>query len=57
LVASLAAKGERLSPQALQRLRASFVSGASPGSLYDHYTLGETLGACAQTRAPRAARC
>jgi hypothetical protein len=40
------ASGEKLSPSALCRLRDSFVAGASPGSVYDTYSLGETLGAC-----------
>jgi hypothetical protein len=45
------ANSEKLSPAALARLRDSFVAGASPGSVYDTYSLGETLGARARARA------
>jgi hypothetical protein len=42
-------RGEKVSAKTLERLRSTFLSTASRGSVYDNYTLGHTLGA------PRAA--
>jgi len=36
---------ERVSAQTLERLRTTFLSTASYGSVYDNYTLSSTLGA------------
>ena len=38
-------RGEKLSAQTLERLRSTFLSTASRGSVYDAYSLGDTLGA------------
>ena len=38
-------KSEKVSAATLDRLRSTFLTTASRGSVYDHYTLGHTLGA------------
>ena len=43
-------RGEKVSAQTLERLRSTFLSTASRGSVYDNYTLGDTLGAWARER-------
>ncbi len=42
------AQTEKLSSKTLERLRSRFLLTATRGSVYDYYTLGRTLGACAR---------